>query len=366
MQSIKLFNRQLLRRAQYDDLLAEQFNAGIRVQRLGLLYQAVNGVTFAVENIVVVWIAALTILDGQFSVGMLFAFVAYKQMFVNRATELVEKGIELKMLGLHSERVADIALSEPEPDEAGGRTLDGLQRLDIEVDNASFRYSANEAAVLDGISLRIEAGESVALVGPSGCGKTTLVKLILGLLPLDQGEIRIGGVPLDRLDRDSYRARVGSVMQDDQLFAGSIADNIAFFDPSPDWERLEICAQMAAVHDEIAAMPLQYHTMVGDMGSVLSGGQKQRVLLARALYKRPQILVLDEATSHLDIAAERCVSDAVMQLPLTRIIVAHRPETIASADRVIDLSASRPRGPVRVGTRNPDLSHEAAALQQEG
>ena len=345
MQSIKLFGRQLLRRAQFEDLLADQFNAGIRVQRLGLVYQAVNGTTFAIENIVVVWLAALAILDGRFSVGMLFAFVAYKQQFVSRATALVEKGIELKMLGLHGERVADIALSEPEPDQPGGQRLAGDGAVEIELRDVGFRYSDNEPHVLDGVSFHVAAGESVALVGPSGCGKTTLVKLMLGLLPCSEGQVRIGGIALDRLDRDALRAQVGTVMQDDQLFAGSIADNITFFDPAPDWEQVERCARFAAVHDEIAAMPLQYHTMVGDMGSVLSGGQKQRVLLARALYKRPRILVLDEATSHLDIDAERLVNDAVMQLPLTRVIVAHRPETIASADRVIALqrTTSRPR-----------------------
>ncbi|MCB1724670.1 MAG: peptidase domain-containing ABC transporter [Gammaproteobacteria bacterium] len=362
MQSIKLFGRQLLRRAQFEDLLADQFNAGIRVQRLGLVYQAVNGTTFAIENIVVVWLAALAILDGRFSVGMLFAFVAYKQQFVSRATALVEKGIELKMLGLHGERVADIALSEPEPDQPGGQRLAGDGAVEIELRDVGFRYSDNEPHVLDGVSFHVAAGESVALVGPSGCGKTTLVKLMLGLLPCSEGQVRIGGIALDRLDRDALRAQVGTVMQDDQLFAGSIADNITFFDPAPDWEQVERCARLAAVHDEIAAMPLQYHTMVGDMGSVLSGGQKQRVLLARALYKRPRILVLDEATSHLDIDAERLVNDAVMQLPLTRVIVAHRPETIASADRVIALqrTTSRPR------TTQAQHSAQATAQPQQG
>jgi ATP-binding cassette subfamily B protein RaxB len=353
MQSIKLFGRQVLRRSQYEDLLADQFNAGIRVQRLGLVYQVVNGVLFALENIVVVWIAATMILDGQFSVGMLFAFIAYKQQFIARATALVEKGIELKMLGLHTERVADIALSEPETDHPGGYKLTTEGALDVSIDGLCYRYSENEPRVLDNLSLRIAAGESVALIGPSGCGKTTLVKLMLGLLPADAGEIRIGGQPIDRLDREAYRSVIGTVMQDDQLFAGSIADNIAFFDPSPDWELIQQCAMMAAVHDDIVAMPLQYHTMVGDMGSVLSGGQKQRVLLARALYKRPKILVLDEATSHLDVNAERLVSSAVMRLPLTRIIVAHRPETIASADRVIELPA-------------PSRARPAVAQQAEG
>ncbi len=130
-------------------------------------------------------------------------------------------------------------------------------------------------------------------------------------------------------------------MQDDQLFAGSIGENISFFDPQPDHARIEACARRAAVHEDIATMPMQYNTLVGDMGTVLSGGQKQRVLLARALYREPRILVLDEATSHLDVARERSVNEAVRALKLTRIIVAHRPETIATADRVVALGGGR-------------------------
>jgi ATP-binding cassette subfamily B protein RaxB len=337
IQSVKLFNREVLRCAQYENHLANKFNAGIRMQRLGILYQGLNGLLFAIENVAVVWLGALLVLDGGFSVGMLFAFMAYKQQFVGRSTALVEKGIELKMLGLHTERVSDIALTEPERPESSIASQRLPERCDIRVRDLGYRYSENEPLVLNGVNFDIAAGESVAIVGPSGCGKTTLLKLLLGLLQPTRGEVLIGGVSLGKLDSGSYRNLVGTVMQDDQLFAGSIADNICFFDPEPDWARIERCARLAAVHEDILAMPMHYQTTVGDMGSVLSGGQKQRLLLARALYKEPMILLLDEATSHLDVGRERLVNSAIMQLPLTRIIVAHRPETIASADRVISL-----------------------------
>ena len=136
---------------------------------------------------------------------------------------------------------------------------------------------------------------------------------------------------------------VGAVLQDDQLFAGSIADNISFFDLDAMPARIEAAAGLAAVHDDIAAMPMGYGSLIGDMGSALSGGQKQRILLARALYRRPKILLLDEATSHLDVVRERQVNNAVRDLRLTRIIIAHRPETIASADRVLLLEAGTVR-----------------------
>jgi ATP-binding cassette subfamily B protein RaxB len=184
-------------------------------------------------------------------------------------------------------------------------------------------------------SLSIEAGESVAIVGPSGCGKTTLAKLMLGLLAPSEGEILIGGIDIRRLGLERYRGMVGAVMQDDQLFAGSIADNIAFFDTNVSPLKVEAAARLAAVHDDVAAMPMGYQTLVGDMGSSLSGGQKQRLILARALYRRPKLLVLDEATSHLDVARERQVNVAIARMKLTRIVIAHRPETIASADQVL-------------------------------
>ncbi|WP_295952886.1 peptidase domain-containing ABC transporter [Rhodoferax sp.] len=162
-------------------------------------------------------------------------------------------------------------------------------------------------------------------------------KLLLGLLTPEEGEVLYGGLPVQQLGLQNYRRLIGTVMQEDVLLAGSIADNISFFDIRPDPARIEACAQLAAVHGDIASMPMGYQTLVGDMGSSLSGGQKQRVLLARALYKQPKVLALDEATSHLDIGNEQRVTQALAQLPLTRIVVAHRPETIAGAQRVVQL-----------------------------
>ena len=345
MQSIKLAVHENQRTSGWQNLIVDQFNAGIRTQRLGILYQSLNGLLFGIENVVTISLGAALVLDAPkgagFSVGMLLAFVAYKTQFVQRVAGLIEKGLELRMLTLHSDRVADIALepAEPHADLApvGAVPVAGS----IELRGVSFRYADSDPFVLEKLDLHIEVGESVAIVGPSGCGKTTLVKLILGLLQPLEGTIAVGGVPLARLGLARYRGMIASVMQDDQLFAGSIGENISFFDPQPDHARIEACARRAAVHEDIATMPMQYNTLVGDMGTVLSGGQKQRVLLARALYREPRILVLDEATSHLDVARERSVNEAVRALKLTRIIVAHRPETIATADRVVALGGGR-------------------------
>ncbi len=337
VQSVKLLDRQHHRQAVYQNLVVDTFNAAIRVQKLTMLFQALQGALFGVENIAVIWLGGTLVLQGGLSVGMLFAFLSYKQQFTSRIRSLIDKGIEFKMLGLHLERVADIALTAPEPQDTSALTEIPAIHSDIEVRNLSFRYAEADPLVLEHVNLQIAAGESVAIVGPSGCGKTTLLKVMVGLLPPTEGKVLVGGISLSRLEVQWYRNMIGTVMQEDQLFTGSIADNISFFDQEPDQDWIESCAQLAALHQDIVTMPMGYNTLVGDMGTVLSGGQKQRLLLARALYKRPKILFLDEATSHLDVPREQLINDAIKQLKTTRVIIAHRPETIASADRVIVL-----------------------------
>ncbi|TAK99722.1 MAG: peptidase domain-containing ABC transporter [Aquabacterium sp.] len=341
MQCIKLFSHEAPRTVAWHNLAVDQFNAGIRIQRVNVVYQAANSLLFGLENVITIWLGARMVLDsssaGAFSVGMLFAFMSYKTQFVQRIAGLIEKAMELRMLGLHTERVADIVRTPVEPTQelAAGAMPAVKGRLDVR--QLSFRYGDGEPLVLQGLSFSVEAGESVAIVGPSGCGKTTLLKILLGLMQPDDGLIEVDGVPLSHMGLSTWRRAVASVMQDDVLFAGSIGDNIAFFDTQPDHAWIEQCARMASIHADIVAMPMQYNTLVGDMGAMLSGGQRQRILLARALYRRPRILVLDEATSHLDVSRERSVNEAIKNLRLTRIIVAHRPETIASADKVLVL-----------------------------
>ena len=343
VQAIKLFNRQEDRQAQFMNRVVDAMNAHVTTRRLDLWFGVGHKLVFGMERIAVVWVGALLVLDRQLSVGMLFAFLAYKEQFALRFSGLIDKVVELKMLRLQGERLADIVLTAPEVDSGvpgAGRPLAEPQAAAparFELQGVRFGYSPAEPPVLVDVSLQIDAGESVAIVGPSGCGKTTLLKLMLGIHSPDAGELRVNGVPLGRLGLRAWRDMIGTVMQDDLLFAGTVIDNICFFDAEPDLAWVEQCARLAAVHDEIEAMPMGFHTLVGDMGSSLSGGQRQRILLARALYKRPQILFLDEATSALDVDRERQVNQAVRELSITRVIVAHRPETIASVGRVIVL-----------------------------
>ncbi len=339
---LKLFQRQDERRSVWLGLLVEQINAGLRTQKLQLFYQQLNGLLFGVENLLVIWLGATMVMDGQFSVGILMAFNAYKSQFDSRVGSLIDKFFELRMLQLQGERLADIVLQAPEVSH-GDILPENLREREasIEIQGLRYRYAEQEPWVLDGLDLRIAGGESVAIVGPSGCGKSTLFNVLLGILPPVEGQIRMAGLDLAQLGLDGLRELVGTVLQDDVLFAGSLSDNISFFDPQPDMPWLLQCAQMAAIHDDIQAMPMGYNTLVGDMGTVLSGGQKQRVMLARALYKKPRILFLDEATSHLDVHCEQRVNAAIRALRITCIMVAHRPETIASADRVIVLGQGK-------------------------
>lgn len=335
-QSIKIFAKESQRQTVWENRYADMLNANIRVGKLGLVYNAINSTLFGIENILVVYLGAGMVFDGALSVGMLFAFVSYKQQFTGKASELIQKWIELKMLGLHLERIADIALTPVEIPEsvlqaARPRTLTGK----IEVSDLSFQYDGADKPVFSGLNFEIDAGESVAIVGPSGCGKTTLMKVLMGLFPASGGKLLVDDTDISTITIPEYRRHITSVMQNDQLMSGSIGENIAFFDTHPDQERVEACAQLASIHTDITRLPMAYNTLIGDMGTTLSGGQKQRVLLARALYKDPKILFLDEATSHLDVALEQQVNSHVSTLPMTRIIVAHRPETIRSADRIL-------------------------------
>lgn len=360
VQSVRLFGRTRERKVGWMNMLADKFNARLRVQKIAVAQQTANTLLLGIERIVVIWLGALAVLHNEFTVGMLFAFLAYREQFSTRIAGLIDKLFELRMLGLHAERVADVVQTQPEEDGLEEERAFALEDTRIELRQVSYRYSPHEDEVLSGIDLCIEAGECVAITGSSGCGKTTLAKILLGLFEPDSGEVRVGGRPLRQLGLANYRRLVGTVMQDDMLFSGSIADNISFFDANPDQDLVVHCARQAAIHEEILAMPMGYTSLVGDIGAGLSGGQKQRILLARALYKRPRILVLDEATSHLDVVNEGLVNEAIQAMSLTRIVIAHRPETIDMANRVIVLNRGRVERDfsiaslARNGERGPD------------
>ncbi len=341
MRTIRLFARHRERLGAWQSLMVADVNANLRIQQLEIIYRLVRRTLSGGFSLLLLWMGARAVISDGMSVGMLLAFLAYRSQFDNRFTELVNKVIDLRMLDLDAQRLADIVLTPAEPASNSVRRGTENPTPDIEINQLHFRYAQGTPDVVAGLNLHIPAGQSIAITGPSGCGKTTLVNVLMGVYHPQLGEVRIGGVPMEQMGVDAWRAQVGTVMQDDVLFAGSIADNIAFFDPKADPAWVEQCAKWASVHEDIVRMPMAYQTLVGDMGTTLSGGQKQRVLLARAMYRRPRVLVLDEATSNLDVAREAEVGKVIASMALTRIVVAHRPQTLATVDRVVEMQGGR-------------------------
>ena len=362
VQSLKIFNRESDRETQWLNRYSDVVSANVRLGRAKITFTGLNDALFGLENIITIYLAAKLALSNSLTIGMIFAFLSYKQHFTEKAVQLVEKALDFRILELHLERLADIALS---PLERGHDQLLAYTRQiqgRIELRNVSFQYAETEPFVLEDISFIIEPGEFITIMGPSGGGKTTLIKIMLGLLEPTRGEVLIDGVALSTIGPRAYREHAGAVMQEDLLLSGSIADNICFFDPSFDEERMIECANLAGIHEEIMTMPMTYNSLVGDMGSSLSGGQKQRIMLARALYRRPQILFLDEGTSHLDVENEKRINNSLKGLKMTRISVAHRPEMSSGADRVLWIAKSlvrELRGPELYAIANQRLEMPA-------
>lgn len=335
IQSIKLFGQQSQRLNLWQNRFADAVNQNYKLGKWQISYSTINQLLFGVENILVVYLAALAVLSGDITVGMLFAFMAYKNQFTSRMAALIDKIVEINMTKLHLDRLADIALTDKENEgmEAQSREISGQ----LSLKNISFRYANNEPLLFNELSLEVQPGDNVAIIGPSGSGKTTLMKVMLGLMLPENGKVEADGIDIRHLGLRHYRSQIAAVMQNDQLMSGTLAENISFFDPQLNMQRVMECAQLAGIHQDISAMPMGYNSLIGDMGSSLSGGQKQRVLLARALYRKPKILFMDEATSHLDVQLEHYVNQAIKQLNMTRIIIAHRPETILNAERILQL-----------------------------
>jgi len=336
IRTIKVFGREDSRKTRWMNLLVETTNAQVATEKLNILFKSGNMLIFGVQSVAVVWLGVMLVLRGGFTVGMLFAFVAYQEQFKARMTMLIDRLFDFRILSVQMQRLADIVYAKPEAS-LMKLPAEGSSDSAIQVKSLFFRYSDAEPWLLNDINLRIEPGECVAIVGPSGAGKSTLLKLMAGLLQPQSGDVIIGGHSVCS-SRASVLGKVGFVLQDDSLFAGTISENIAFASDIPDPARVEECARLACLHDDVMAMPMGYATLIGDMGSALSGGQQQRLLLARALYQQPSILILDEATSHLDVPTEQRIAAMVAELRITRVFAAHRPDTVAIADRVISLS----------------------------
>ncbi|KTD16127.1 peptidase domain-containing ABC transporter [Legionella jordanis] len=334
---VKSFLKEGVRFNTWRNNYINSLNADIRVSRMQVVYQVLNQLLFQIEPILIICIGVSLVFANQFSVGMLMAFLSYRLMLVNKASSLIQNLTDYKLISIQLNRLGDIIFQEPELIHTGKGAIEEVKGS-LTLKNISFKYHANEKAVLNNINFEVNAGEKIVITGPSGCGKTTLLKVMMGLFEVSEGEICIDQVPIKEFGIKNYRNLTASVMQEDVLLSGSILENISFFDEGDvSMEDIYHSAKLACIHDTIIQLPMGYETLIGELGASLSGGQKQRILLARALYKKPKLLFLDEATSHLDVENEKAINNALKSLNMTQIVIAHRKETISMADKVIQL-----------------------------
>lgn len=323
------------------NLEIDSINTDVRVKKMDMIFGGINTFIAACDQILILWLGTSLIIDNQMTIGMFVAFGSFRSQFTDRMGSLTEFLLQLRMMSLHNERIADIALHLRDNRKPDIPAKTKMRPAALVTKNLSYRYDSQSPPVFSNLNLSIKSGESVALVGSSGVGKTTLMKVLCGLFQPDSGSVEVDGLDINKLGINNYHKMIACVMQEDKLFSGSIRENICGFTEEVDEEWMRMCANTSYLHDVIMQMPMGYETLIGELGEGLSGGQKQRLLIARAIYKKPDILFLDEATSALDKDSETAVNDAIKSLNITRVIIAHRESTISSADRVINLNVAK-------------------------
>lgn len=341
--SIKIFAKESDRLRGWSIKFVSSLNVIAQIAWHKIFYDSVKNLLFAIEFTITLALSCLLMENHKITLGILYAFLSYRLQFTTAISNLVDKIQDFRLLRLHIDRLDDIVSESAELPGAGFLCSDCDNKTDgdLNLSNISFAYSQYEIPIINNLNLVIKSGECIAITGPSGCGKTTLLKIMMGLLQPTAGLMQISRKSIYPNHVYCYRKMISAVLQDDILFSGTIIDNISFFDPSVDVERVYKCASLAGIIDEINFFPMRFNTLISDMGSMLSGGQKQRILLARALYANPIILFLDEATSHLDSKKEQEVNLAIRSLGITVIMIAHRKETILMADRVFIMEKVR-------------------------
>ncbi|MEY3624324.1 MAG: hypothetical protein RLZZ407_1883 [Pseudomonadota bacterium] len=333
--AIKSFGQEGNRQRIWQKAKADAINAQIKLGRLTAGFDAAAQLTLAIERVLFIYLAISLALDARLSIGMLFAFQSYKQQFLDAGVRLIEQAMNFSIVKVHLNRISDIALSRQKNEGVLSPASTPEFGSGLDLRNVRFRYSHADPEILKGINLSIKPGEIIGMAGPSGGGKTTLIKIMKGLADPTSGQIFLNGRSLNSYDPQKLSELIGYVAQDDALYAGTIAENISFFDSYADLEDIYAAAKLARIHDDIMAMPMQYESLVGDMGSTLSGGQKQRVCIARAIYRKPALLILDEGTANIDPMMEHALMTSLTELNIAILICSHQPSAISHASRLM-------------------------------
>ncbi|WP_256461753.1 peptidase domain-containing ABC transporter [Klebsiella pneumoniae] len=319
------------------NLKIDAINSGIKLTKMDLFFGGINTFVAACDQVAILWLGTSLVIDNQMTIGMFVAFGSFRGQFSDRVASLTNFLLQLRMMSLHNERIADIALHEKEEKKPELDIVADMTPVSLETTDLSYRYDSQSAPVFSGLYLSVTPGESVAITGTSGAGKTTLMKVLCGLFEPDSGKVLVNGTDIRQLGINNYHRMIACVMQDDRLFSGSIRENICGFSEEMDEAWMIECARASYIHDVIMKMPMGYEPLIGELGEGLSGGQKQRIFIARALYRRPGILFMDEATSSLDTESERFVNVAIRNMNITRVIIAHRETTLRTVDRTISI-----------------------------
>jgi ATP-binding cassette subfamily B protein len=324
----------------WTNLFFNQLNANLYRTHLGAAIETAMSALRTLSPLVLLWIGAMQVLNGRMSLGSMLAVNALAAAFLTPLSSLVSSGQQIQLAGAHLDRITDVLGAEPEQLDArtGAR---GVVSGQIAFEDVSFRYDPSAELALANVSFKIDPGRKVAVVGRTGSGKSTIAKLVLGLYNPSDGRVLCDGETISSYDLRDLRRQFGVVLQESFLFSGTVRQNISFNDPSMPLDRVIESARLAAIHEEIIRMPMGYETLISEGGSALSGGQRQRLSIARAVAHHPAVLVLDEATSHLDALTEEIVDCNLESLSCTRLVIAHRLSTVRNADQIIVLDQGR-------------------------
>lgn len=340
IQTIRMLKLEIFRLNGWQNCFTETLNRDIRIRQWNMSFNLAQVALFALENLIVIYLAATLVIELSFSIGMLYAYISYKSRFMSSVNSLIEQMIQWKLLRVHLDRLADIVQTPSAITLSPTANLANSHSIcahNLQLKKMGYAYKG-QPPLLKQLNLCVPAGKMVVITGASGSGKSTLVKCLAGLLHPSEGEVLLDNSPLN--SRTTHQ-KVSAVMQDDICLSGTIIDNVCGFQQDVDMQRLVQCCELACIHKTISQLPMQYFTQIHEGGTNLSGGQRQRLYLARALYQQPALLILDESSSHLDSTCEHQINQHLSQLPMTRVVVAHRRETIEMASKRYHLSGGR-------------------------